>query len=405
MRIKKYEAETMQKALFEVKKDLGQDAVILHTKTRKKDGLLGLWGKEMVEITASADINIIEKPIVKKPSQVVSSYNEIKSDILPTTNIGKPVGPRVKVEDCVVPQQKEELSLLHKDIDEVKSLVLSILKKSKHSEVSSFNDELLEAYLMLIEHEVSEELSKDIVNQIKTRLQGDSVKDKQVIQGLLHNSIKKMFKSIEPIELKTGKAKKVALIGPTGVGKTTTIAKLAAEFSLRRSKKVALITIDTYRIAAVDQLRTYADIMRVPLEVVLSPAEIKHAIDKHKECDLILIDTAGRSQKNDSQMDELRNYLDVIDPDETHLVLSLTANFKNLQDIIDKFSSVNVDKVIFTKLDEAVTVGLVLNVLNKLDKSLSYVTTGQNVPDDIVITDPNMIANIIINANEDEAQH
>jgi flagellar biosynthesis protein FlhF len=388
MNVKKFVGPTMQKALEEVKKDLGKDAVILHTKTHKRNGLFGLWGKEMVEITASCDINVIE-PIKKTPNpRVLEKYNVPKE---------APAVPRVDPQPKV--HDKADIDILHSDLHEVKSLVLSILKRSKNKDVANLSDELLEAYLVLIEQEVSEEISKEIVNRIHSTLKGDEVKDRALIKQCLNQAIIKMIHSVEPITLCQGRAKKVAFVGPTGVGKTTTIAKLAAEFSLREKKDVALITIDTYRIAAVEQLRTYADIINIPLEVVLSPNEVKNAIEKHKHRDLILIDTAGRSHKNAMQMLELESFIEAIEPDETHLVLSTTVTYKSVQDILDRFQSIAVDKIIFTKLDESVTLGLILNVMNKLNKTLSYVTTGQNVPDDISVTDPQMLANLIVEAD------
>jgi flagellar biosynthesis protein FlhF len=281
-------------------------------------------------------------------------------------------------------------------LNEVKSLVLSILKRSKNADVSNLSDELLEAYLLLIEQEVTEEISKEIIHKIHNNLKGDEVSDRVAIKNCLTESIMRMVRHVEPITLCEGRAKKVAFVGPTGVGKTTTIAKLAAEFSLKEKKDVALITIDTYRIAAVEQLRTYADIINIPLEVVLSPSEVQHALEKHRDRDLILIDTAGRSHKNAMQMLELQSFIETIDPDETHLVLSTTVTFKSVQEILDRFKSISIDKLVFTKLDEAVSLGLILNVMSKLNKTLSYVTTGQNVPDDISVTDPEMLANLII---------
>jgi flagellar biosynthesis protein FlhF len=157
-----------------------------------------------------------------------------------------------------------------------------------------------------------------------------------------------------------------------------------------------LITIDTYRIAAVEQLRTYAEIINIPLEVVLTPSEMKRAIEKHEHRDLIFIDTAGRSQKNSMQLSELKSFIEAIKPDEIHLVLSTTTNYKNVQDVLEKFSVFPIDKIIFTKLDEGIGFGLILNVINRLNKSLSYFTTGQNVPDDIEISDPHRLAQLMI---------
>ncbi len=383
MKVKKYEAPTMKEALEAVKKELGQDAVILHTKTIKKNDFFGLWGKEMVEVTASRDINIMEKPF-SNTGNLIRYYK-------------KALEEESKEADG---HTKLDLKLLHSDLNEVKSLVLSLLKRSKNTELSELSDELLEAYLMLIEQEVSEELSKEIIHKIHNELKGEEANDKEYIRKCLMNSIRGMIYTVEPITFSKEELKKVALVGPTGVGKTTTIAKLAADFALRQGKSVALITIDTYRIAAVEQLRTYADIINVPLEVVLTPNEIKCAIEKHKDRDLILIDTAGRSQKNAMQMLELRSFIEEIKPDETHLVLSTTSNYKNMTDIIERFKMLSINKVIFTKLDEAVTFGLILNVMNKLNKSLSYVTMGQNVPDDIAVTDPGMLAKLIVEGDK-----
>jgi len=382
MIVKKYEAPTMQKALQAVKKDLGQDAVILHTKTRKKDGLLGLWGKEMVEITASRDINLMDRGRQNNTGKLIKYYKKT----LESENASSPSS-----------NTKSDVTMLHSDINEVKSLVHSLLKRSQHADVSSLTDELLEAYIILIEQEVSEELSKGLICRIRNELANDEVKNHQAIQRALMNAIKQMIPNVDPISLPdTGGARKVALVGPTGVGKTTTIAKLAADFTLRKGKDVALITVDTYRIAAVEQLRTYADIIDIPLEVILTPGEIKKAIEKHMHRDLILIDTAGRSQKNALQISELKNFIESISPDETHLVLSTTANYKNIANVVERFDSLAIDKIIFTKLDEAISFGLILNVLSRLNKTLSYVTTGQNVPDDISVTDADMLANLIV---------
>ena len=383
MKVKKYEAPTMQEALEAVKKDLGHDAVILHTKTCRKNGFFGLWGKEMVEITASHDINIMERPI-SNTGNLVRYYKKVLEE-------------ESKAEAGYT---RLDMKLLHSDLNEVKSLVLSLLRRSKHTDLADLSDELLDAYLLLIEQEVSEELSKEIIHKIHNELKGEEVNNQERIRKCLIHSIMNMLDTVEPITFHSEGLNKVALVGPTGVGKTTTIAKLAADFALRKKKNVALITIDTYRIAAIEQLRTYADIINVPLEVVLTPSEIKYAVEKHKQRDLILIDTAGRSQKNAMQMLELKSFIEAIEPNETHLVLSTTSNEKNVRDIIERFKVLSIDKVIFTKLDEAVTFGLILNVMSKLNKTLSYVTMGQNVPDDITVTDPHKLAELIIEGDK-----
>ena len=381
MIVKKYEAPTMKEALAAVKQDLGSDAVILHTKTQRRNGLLGLWGKEMVEISASRDINLLDKPQKSQTGNLIEYYKK-----------------SIHAESGQVRKDSPlDLKLLHSDLNEVKSLVMSLMKRSKHADISALSDELLEAYLLLIEQEVSEELSKEIISKIHSELSDDEIKSAEIIQRALLSTVIQMIPSVEPITLlRPSVVKKVALVGPTGVGKTTTIAKLAADFSLRQNKDVALITIDTYRIAAVEQLRTYAEIINIPLEVVLTPNEVRKAIEKHKNRDLILIDTAGRSQKNVLQMSELKGFIDAIAPHETNLVLSTTTNDKHMRNVIEQFSALSIDKIIFTKLDEAISFGLIFNVMSMLNKSLSYVTIGQNVPDDIAITDPHMLARLIV---------
>ena len=185
------------------------------------------------------------------------------------------------------------------------------------------------------------------------------------------------------ITLYSDKPKIVALIGPTGVGKTTTLAKIAAKFVLESSTKVALITADTYRISAVEQLKTYSDILGLPLEIVYNPEALQEAIKKHADKQLILIDTAGRSQYNEFQMKELCELL-AVDPNiEKHLVMSSTTKNSDGMELVNNFSICEPSRVIFTKVDETSTHGIILNVLHKRKLALSYLTTGQSVPDDI----------------------
>ncbi len=188
----------------------------------------------------------------------------------------------------------------------------------------------------------------------------------------------------------------VALIGPTGVGKTTTLAKLAANLKLREKHRVGLITLDTYRIAAVDQLKRYADIIGSPLRVVSGVEDLKDAVRAMHQCEFLLIDTAGRSPNDTLKLNELRGLLAAAEPDEVHLVLSTTASDECLQLAVNRFAEVRVDKLIFTKLDEAPHVGVVLNIVRKVNKSLSYITTGQDVPDDIEVGRGRRLAELIL---------
>ena len=188
----------------------------------------------------------------------------------------------------------------------------------------------------------------------------------------------------------------MALVGPTGVGKTTTIAKLAANYHLKEKRRVGLITVDTYRIAAVEQLRTYADIIDLPMQVVSTPREMREAVGRMDNLDLILLDTAGRSPKDEVRIQELRAFLTEADADEVHLVLSSVASARVLEQTAERFAAVGTTSLILTKLDEATGLGNILPLVRTSQLPLSYLTNGQNVPDDIEVAESMRVARLIL---------
>lgn len=245
---------------------------------------------------------------------------------------------------------------------------------------------LFDMYLKLIGQDVSEDLADRIVNDVRDELSALELEDESTVRQAVRRHLADYIPTAEqavPPHSPDGRPLTIALIGPTGVGKTTTLAKLAASFKLRHHRKVGLITADTYRIAAVDQLRTYANIIGLPLKVVLTPGEMRQAVHALADCDVILIDTAGRSQNDAGRLEELEQFLAACDPHETHLVLSSTAGEKVLLREAEAFSALGVDKVVLTKLDEAVSFGVLVSVVRQLGKQLSFLTTGQEVPDHI----------------------
>jgi flagellar biosynthesis protein FlhF len=199
-----------------------------------------------------------------------------------------------------------------------------------------------------------------------------------------------------PVSVATGEQKVVALVGPTGVGKTTTIAKLAANFALAREVDMALFTIDTYRVAAVEQLKTYGDIIGLPVETILTPQGLKEALKQHGQKDLILIDTAGRSPYNRMHLNELKSFLDFRPQRETHLVLSATTRLADLKQIVRNFTATGVDRLIFTKTDETEVVGGIISIAHETGLPVSYITTGQSVPDDIMVAEQPSLAKMLI---------
>lgn len=376
MNLKTYQANTMAEALAQVRRDLGRNAVILNTRTLRKGGILGFRARNIVEITATSGVNVLHPSQRKKVlKESVPEVRKGVSDAAPSRDV-----------------LQQELAL-------VKQMVQELLFQNKRQQRPDVPQELFAGYLCLINQQVAQEVANDVIERVKTSLSPDQIKDAEVVRSVIAESIEKMLPPAEPIRVEnTGKCKVIALVGPTGVGKTTTIAKLAANFKLRENKSVGLITIDTYRIAAVDQLRTYADIINVPLKIVLTPEELRGAVESMAHLDLILIDTAGRSQNDDLKLRELKSFLQAAKPDEVHLVLSTTASQANLLSSLQRFSSLNIDHVILTKLDEAVGLGILLNIMKKLDRAISYITTGQNVPDDIEPGSADKLARLLVNS-------
>ncbi|MEE8385196.1 MAG: AAA family ATPase, partial [Dehalococcoidia bacterium] len=269
----------------------------------------------------------------------------------------------------------------------------------------------------LVGQDVAEELAVQLLDRVAAKLQdsgtihwdhhgrlvGGDPATPEWIRNELQQAVIDMLPPARPLELSaTDRPTVVAMVGPTGVGKTTTIAKLAANMKLREGQSVGLITIDTYRIAAVEQLKTYAEILQVKLVAVTTPQEMQPAISKMADLDLILIDTAGRSHKDEMRIAELGRFLAAARPDQVHLVLSSTSTERAVREAITNFSVLRPQHLIFTKLDEAVGFGVILNVLRSADLRLSYLTNGQSVPADIEPATPRRVAQLVL-ASEAES--
>jgi flagellar biosynthesis protein FlhF len=260
--------------------------------------------------------------------------------------------------------------------------------------------ELRDLHAHLVDQDVQAPTAAQLIKRLCMDLTGQQLADREVIRKelrrLVAQRIRTAGKDLEAMPAAGQRARVIALIGPTGVGKTTTIAKLAANYRLKLGRKVGLITIDTYRIAAVDQLRTYAEILGVPLKAALTAGELHEAIHAMRDMDVVLIDTAGRSQHNQIQIGELRNFMGAARPDQMHLVVSATANRSCTQSVLDQFGPLGANHLIVTKLDEAGTFGVLLNVSSAEGMPLSYVTTGQGVPNDISRANADHLAECIL---------
>lgn len=283
----------------------------------------------------------------------------------------------------------EKIQALEDELAQMRKMLHQVMHQPRKDDENRSLQEALKA------QDLNDMVMQDIIRKIPEAMllaPYDSPEAHKALSEYLHGALK----TGTGIGLKDGRPKIVALIGTTGVGKTTTIAKIAAQFVLEKGVSVALITADTYRISAVEQLRTYSDIIGLPLEIVYSPAELKTALRKHRDKKLILIDTAGRSQNNEHQMQELKDFLAEEAAIEKHLVMSATTKERDAEKILEAFSACRPDRLLFTKTDETDSVGVIVNLLFERRLALSYLTNGQSVPDDIEPARPEILAKLLL---------
>ncbi|MBN2212165.1 MAG: flagellar biosynthesis protein FlhF [Sedimentisphaerales bacterium] len=416
MNLKTFRAATMAQALALVKKTFGADAVIVRTRSYKHGGLLGLGARTVVEVVARpAQKEVVPSHLAKAGNSLLhrayvgaaaAGPAEARSGLQHRNGMGDvgisrnnsqrfDFGPasRGATADAFVMNEQMQTQMA-----DLRGLVENLVREQRRLHVPDMPEQLFDVYLDLIQREVAEELARELITSTRETLNGDQMLSAHVVRRRVTDVLEKMLSTSGPISRNLNdKARVVALIGPTGVGKTTTVAKLAANFKLRQNARVGLITIDTYRIGAVDQLRMYAQILDVPLRVVLTPAELKDAVaEMRTTMDYVFIDTAGRSQRDKLKIKELKTFLDAASPDEVHLVLSGTAHHTHMLNAAEEFRKLGVDRLILTKLDEAVSFGVVLSVMKKIDAAISYVTTGQDVPDDIEVGTGRRLARLLL---------
>jgi len=352
MIIKKYVVDTMNEALNLIKLELGPNAIIVSKRDVKQKGIFGIFLPKKLEVTAAIDGGIdksLKEDAYAKGEGRYLNNKEIENEINEVKEILQKIAGEKKAKNDRRKVGMKKL-LLERDVHEdvVNSLIASIKSGDKYKNVSRIPDSALK-----------EEIYNLIrVSRIKGRIQ--------------------------------------AFIGPTGVGKTTTVAKLAALDSINSGKKVGLITIDTYRIGAVEQLKIYADILGIPLQVVNSINDIERALENLKECDTILVDTTGRSTKNVMHLSELKLYLNRMKPDVIHLCMSVTTKYSDMVNIITGFEAMNYSSIILTKFDETSTYGSIVNAAYNAKVPISYISVGQNVPDDLEEATKDKLLDLVI---------
>src|SRR3954469_7059804 len=403
MNLQTFRATTMAEALTQVKSHMGSDAVILHTRTFHTRYFLGLRRREMVEITAGKGLNLPDRHSRRQiPSRQQNASGPAAYRAASANQAAQLAAPRNAVEESRVFMETPAASSaailgVSQELSALKHMVKDLVQQTRVQQAPQVPEEMFEYYTQLISQSVAEELASDIVKAVQRNSRPENLLQPEFVRERISEQLEKLIPTAGPItRTKQTGPHIVALVGPTGVGKTTTLAKLAANLKLREKHKVGLITLDTYRIAAIDQLKKYADILGSPLKVVNSADELREAVKGMSECDFILIDTAGRSPNDTMKINELKNLLATVEPDEAHLVLSSTSSESCIQLAPDRFAEVRGDKVIFTKVDEAARIGVVFNVVRKLNKNLSYITTGQDVPDDIEVGRGRRLAQLIL---------
>ncbi|QDV67270.1 Flagellar biosynthesis protein FlhF [Rosistilla carotiformis] len=377
MHIRTFQAPTLQEALAEIRRQMGSDATVLHTRDVHR-GMFGLLGKSHVEVTAGLKPKPVHPPRASQPP--VPSASEA-----PQT--GKPVAERSSPEVRHLTEQVSRLSKVVQALEHAHSV-----KQTPVTAVPEVRSPDARVAKALNDHGIDRSNADWIASQIAI---DDATSDENLLP-VLRQRLRKRYRTTGPIDVPRDSQRIVALVGPTGVGKTTTIAKLAAGFRLLEKRSVGLITIDTFRIAAVDQLHKYAQVMQLPMEVVAGADEMRAAMQRLRDVDLILIDTVGRSPRDHQQLEITRKLLAHAKPHETHLVLSATSSRSAIESAIQNFAVLDPTAVIISKLDEVERQPDLICFSDAGVPPISYVTTGQNVPDDIDLPQPSRLIELAL---------
>ena len=408
MTINKFQGKTKEEAIEKAKLEFGPNAVIMNVKEVKPKGFLSVFKSSTYEVTAAIEekTNISNPMSALMPQAKMSNINlsaDEKIDIpRPERTPERETAPfsqtMAEMSQRAAEQPVSDEKQFKERLDSLSDLLeqkLGTQKPEKPVHRPATSEELSFVrilYSTLLKNEVHEKYVNQILDEVEKFIRpGNNV---DLILPNVYQKLILKFGQPKTIELSGKKPNVVFFIGPTGVGKTTTIAKIASKYKVEYNRKVAFITADTYRIAATEQLRVYANILDAPMSIVYSAEEINAAIEKYMDYDLIFVDTAGFSHKNEQQRTDTQKLVNGINEayrKEVYLVLSATTKYNDLMDIVDIYREIADYKLIFTKLDETSTYGNMLNIKLYADADLSYVTTGQNVPDDIEVFDTQKI--------------
>jgi len=443
MQIKRYRGADMAEALQKVKEELGTEAIILSTRqVRGGGGKFGLFGKPMLEVTAARDMNGAadalglegglgsngDFPDPLAPPQPSSRWGALlrgKS----ATGGEPPAGgfmrqmmarSRIETRQLLTPLQddiqelkeilhavgdsqratlreEEDLHQIRAEMGEMRQMMHQLNSSSAGLREADMPENLVVLFQQMTFNGMEDKFARRLVEEAAKNIPPGELEDFSYVKIFLARMLMKIVKVSGGIHVNEGQQKAVALIGPTGVGKTTTVAKLASEQMLKHNRKVALITVDTFRIAAVEQLKVYARIMGVPITVVNNKTELRQAMADHREADVVFIDTGGRSQRDELQMSELRKLFGGEDGIELALTLSCTTKDADMADITRRFGDLPLSAIHFTKLDESTTYGALINHAIRFKTPIGYLATGQKVPEDIEVASKERLVDLLLN--------
>ncbi|HIJ80664.1 MAG TPA: flagellar biosynthesis protein FlhF [Desulfuromonadales bacterium] len=438
MLVKTFQAPSMAEALRMVKSELGNDAMILSTKKEKAGGVMGLFSSDMYRVTAAVEPARTVPPasippVVREPrAREATAREEMeKSMLAPLARELKDLREKVDVltrrqekgghgrssgtEAAAVDLRESGFNLdkiPSAELEEIKRMLLTTLTKSQEGTARTVQWPAADVVggstphgglqhgeneTSLVRELLANGVSPAVVDRIRRELDTSSPgRADRNSKAHLRETLDRLISFAAPLRFETGIPRVIALVGPTGVGKTTTTAKLAAMSAFNGGKKVAMITMDIFRVGAVEQLKTYSRIMGISLDVVSTPRELEKAVEKHADCDLIVIDTAGRSHKDKEKLNEMKSFLEQKTPIEIYLCLSATTKDRELEEILKRFSIFRIGNVIFTKLDESESCGNMVNLLMNDELPIAYFTTGQRVPEDIEVATPARLADMIV---------
>ena len=418
MTINKFQGKTEEEAIAKAKQEFGENAVIMNVKEVKPKGLFRAFKNSTYEVTAAME----EKEQFVNPKRALQNTKKLHDSINLSADekidIPKPEAKpdfRELIQKTMPNSsrmQEQEEKKIEQRLDDLSNRIEESLARTPKGEKPEAENPVREKpsseefhfvrilYSTLLKNEVNETYVNQILDEIEKFIRpGNSV---DMILSNVYQKLILRFGQPKTIDLSGSKPKILFFVGPTGVGKTTTIAKIASKYKVEYDKKVAFITADTYRIAATEQLQVYANILDAPMAIVYSQAELNDSIAKFEDYDLVFVDTAGFSHKNEKQRNDMKTLLGGVSEEynkEVYLVLSATTKYMDLLDIVDSYREIADYKLIFTKLDETTTYGNLLNIKLYSGADLSYTTNGQNVPDDIEVFDTQKIVKKLLGGN------